>query len=111
MTSLLDSEAVLKARLKESCLPEENVSVILGKQITTLRKLVYSVCAPTATASDVQLSGLVKTSEIEEVGVAVLAAIRQVHFEAQTLAAAALDSAATDFLFVERNERIRLQKG
>ena len=115
----MDSEAVLKARLTEACLPEENVNVLLGKQITTLRKLAYSVCTPTATASDAQLNALVKTSETEEVGVAILAAIRQVHFEAQTLAVAALknlvepkkDSAATELPFVERNERIRLQKG
>ncbi|CAJ1425255.1 unnamed protein product [Effrenium voratum] len=119
MTSLMDSEAVLKARLTEACLPEGNVNVLLGKQITTLRKLAYSVCTPTATASDAQLNALVKTSETEEVGVAILAAIRQVHFEAQTLAVAALknlvepkkDSAATELPFVERNERIRLQKG
>ncbi|CAJ1416944.1 unnamed protein product [Effrenium voratum] len=113
------NEAVLKARLTEACLPEGNVNVLLGKQITTLRKLAYSVCTPTATASDAQLNALVKTSETEEVGVAILAAIRQVHFEAQTLAVAALknlvepkkDSAATELPFVERNERIRLQKG
>ena len=112
MTSLMDSEAVLKARLTEACLPEENVNVLLNKQITTLRKLAYSVCTPTTTASDAQLNALVKTSDAEAVGVAILAAIRQVHLEAQTLEVALKnlvepqnDSAATELPLAEHNKQ------
>ena len=82
--SLTDSAAVFLERCKRAGLPQGNIDRLQDQQLTSLAKLAFAAGQPGETPTDAKLKSLVQIGTAE-VPVHVVAALRQVVFEAQTL--------------------------
>ena len=82
--SLTDSTAVFLERCKRAGLPQANIDRLQDQQLTSLAKLAFAAGQPGETPTDTKLKSLVQIGTAE-VPVHVVAALRQVVFEAQTL--------------------------
>ena len=85
MATLLKSEAAFEERARECGLPSEELERLKAAGIKTISLLAFSTCAPGAQPSEDQLRALLRPLAPESLGVGVVAAIRHLMFECQTL--------------------------
>ena len=97
MASILDSTATFETRAKEHGLPASTVAILLARGVDTLNKAAFAVGTPGSQATEEELRALVAppaTAEDEEdraeVSAGVLASLRRLIFESQTMALANL---------------------
>ena len=115
--SLTESQPVLRERCKAAGLPEAHIRRLEEQQLTSLSKLGYAAGQPGETPTHDKLKQLVQIGS-DAVPVHVLASIRQVVFEAQTLLISQVramlekkdDDAKTELAPAERASRIRDQE-
>ena len=119
MANLLKSSAAFRERAQECGLTGAEVRTIEGQGVTTLASLAYAVCAPGTAATETALRSLLNSASPDAVTLGSLAAIRQLHFESQTLSVAQVKAAIEsggegekrhDLVPAERQVRIDEQK-
>eukprot|EP00439_Symbiodinium_sp_Y106_P061439 s4790_g9.t1 len=118
MASLLKSEAAFEERAKECGLPDEELERLKAAGIKTISLLVlaFSTCAPGAQPTEDQLRLLIRPLAPDAVGVGVVAALRHLMFECQTLCLAHVKASVEgsdrriELAPAERNTRILNQK-
>ena len=97
MASLLDSTATFETRAKEHGLPASTVAILLARGVDTLNKAAFAVGTPGSQATEEELRALVAPPATDEdaedpaeVSAGVLASLRRLIFESQTMALANL---------------------
>ena len=114
--SLTDSTAVFLERCRRAGLPTGHIDRLQDQQLTSLAKLAFAAGQPGETPTDTKLKSLVQIGTAE-VPVHVVAALRQVVFEAQTLLISQVkalverrdDDSKIELAPAERTSRIREQ--
>ncbi|CAE7316422.1 unnamed protein product [Symbiodinium sp. CCMP2592] len=99
MATLLKSEAAFDERARECGLPDEELGRLKTAGIKTISLLAFSTSAPGVQPSEEQLRSLLRPLAPESVSVGVVAAIRHLMFECQTLCLAHVKAS------VEGNEK------
>ncbi|CAE7340175.1 unnamed protein product [Symbiodinium sp. CCMP2592] len=99
MATLLKSEAAFDERARECGLPDEELGRLKTAGIKTISLLAFSTSAPGVQPSEEQLRSLLRPLDPESVSVGVVAAIRHLMFECQTLCLAHVKAS------VEGNEK------
>ena len=112
MATLLKSEAAFEERARECGLPSEELERLKAAGIKTISLLAFSTCAPGAQPSEDQLRALLRPLAPESLGVGVVAAIRHLMFECQTLCLAHVKASVegSELAPAERTTRILNQK-
>ena len=116
MASLLKSEAAFDERAKECGLPDEELDRLKAAGIKTISLLAFSTCAPGAQPTEEQLRLPIRSLAPDSVGVGVVAALRHLMFECQTLCLAHVKASVEgserriELAPAERNTRILNQK-
>ena len=115
MSILSDSKAVLQERAKRVGLPDEALAKLFDQGVDTLAKLACAPGQPGEPPKDEKLKALIATDE-KEPSVGVLAALRLLVFEAQTLLVYQSKSLVEnkedqvkELPAAERRERLKLQ--
>ena len=118
MTSLLESEAALRAKALEHGLTEAELNTLTTKGLTTLSKLAFSITTPGINPSEDSLRSLLNSASPGDVTLGSLSSLRRLMFESQTLSIHQVKTAIEnteptkrpELVPAERQARIRDQK-
>ena len=116
MASLTESEAVFSERAKTAGLPAAHLTRLSNQHLNTLSRLAFAAGQPGETPSDAKLTELGAIPPSTTVPVLVLAAMRRIVFETQTLMVPQVrslmqgqDEHRAELAGPERSERIKAQ--
>ena len=117
MASLLNSQASFEERARDCGLSQAEVDVLVNKGLTSLSTFAFSATTPGTTPGEDALRNLLSSADPASVPLHVVAALRRLMFESQTLAIAQLKSSIeldgekkSELAPSERHARIQNQR-
>ena len=117
MASLLNSQASFEERARDCGLSQAEVDVLVSKGLTSLSTFAFNATTPGTTPGEDALRNLLSSADPASVPLHVVAALRRLMFESQTLAIAQLKSSIeldgekkSELAPSERHARIQNQR-